>query len=64
MRVRFFDADKLLRYPVESRTGVEPPPKVTNTHRSENHQASIVLDIFATSKRFGKKRVMITPCCF
>ena len=38
IRARFFDAGKLLQKLLESRTGVEPPPKVTNTHRSENHQ--------------------------
>ena len=38
IRARFFDAGKLLQNLLESRTGVEPPPKVTNTHRSENHQ--------------------------
>ncbi len=38
IRARFFDAGKLLQKLLKSRTGVEPPPKVTNTHRSENHQ--------------------------
>ena len=33
-----FDAGKLVQKLLESRAGVEPPPKVTNTHRNENHQ--------------------------
>ena len=54
IRARVYDAGKLLQNLLESGTGAGPPPKVTNTHRSENYQTQQFSIFLRLQKEFSK----------
>jgi len=59
-----FDAGKLLQKLLETRAGVKTPAESHQQAPQRKPPDATILDTFATSERFVKKRVMITPFRF